>query len=56
MNETEKDKEIKDEKAIISAKVQKLTSALYLVTSFLSDSDPLKWKLRDKSLEVLSQT
>jgi hypothetical protein len=56
MNETEKDNELKDSRTLISAKVQKLTSALYLVTSFFSDSDPLKWKLRDKALEILSQT
>jgi hypothetical protein len=56
MNETDKDKELKDSKTLISVKVQKLTSALYLVTSFFSDSDPLKWKLRDRALEVLSQT
>lgn len=56
MNETEKDKEVKDSRTLITAKIQKLTSALYLVTDFLSDSDPLKWKLRDKALEILSET
>lgn len=56
MNGTEKDKEIKDSRTVVLAKIQKLTSALYLVTNFLSDSDPLKWKLRDKSLVILSQT
>lgn len=33
-------------------KSQRLTSALYLVTDFLSDSDPLKWRLRELSLDI----
>ena len=32
-------------------KVEKLTGALFLVSSFISDHDPLKWRLRDKALE-----
>lgn len=35
-------------------KVEKLTSALYMVSDFLSDNEPLKWKLRTLSLELLS--
>ncbi len=35
-------------------KTERLTSALYLVTSLLSDSEPLKWKLRETSLAILS--
>ena len=34
-------------------KVEKLTSALHLVTSFLNNSDPIKYKLRDQGLIVL---
>ena len=36
-------------------KAQKLSSALYLVTEFLSDQEPLKWKLRDRSLDIVSE-
>jgi len=35
-------------------KTERLTSALYLVTSLLSDSEPLKWKLRESALGILS--
>lgn len=38
----------------VSIKGQKLTQALYLVTSLLPDSEPLKWRLRDISLDILS--
>lgn len=34
-------------------KTEKLTSALYLVTDFLSDKEPLKWKLREISLNLV---
>ena len=44
-------KDVKGE--YVSLKMQKLSSALYLVTDFLSDHDPLKWKLRELSLEAL---
>ncbi len=58
MNETEKDKDlaIKDETALVLLKAQKLTSALYLVSSFLPDQEPLKWRLREQALEALSET
>lgn len=35
-------------------KTERLTSALYLVTSLLSDNEPLKWKLRENALQVLT--
>lgn len=38
----------------VSLKGQKLTQAIYLVTSLLPDSEPLKWRLRDISLDILS--
>ena len=58
MNETEKDKQTKDriDPNTVSLKVQKLSSALYLVSSFLPDEDPLKWSLRKEALEVLRET
>ncbi len=38
----------------VSLKGQKLTQGVYLVTSLLPDSEPLKWRLRDISLDILS--
>lgn len=38
----------------VSLKGQKLTQAVYLVTSLLPDSEPLKWRLRDTALDALS--
>ncbi len=38
----------------VSLKGHKLTQAVYLVTSLLPDSEPLKWRLRDIALDVLS--
>ena len=37
-------------------KLQKLSAALYLITNVIHDSDPIKWRLRDTSLSLLSQT
>src|SRR3989344_5220070 len=58
MNETIKDKELKDSQLtdIVSLRVQKLASALYLVSGFINDPDPLKWRLRELSLNALSAT
>ena len=44
--------DLKDNK--IKDKAEKLTSALYLVTSLISDQEPIKWQLREKSLKFLS--
>jgi len=41
------------QKDIRDKKTEKLTSALYLVTNFLSDSDPVKWKIRATALDIL---
>jgi len=38
----------------VSLKGKKLTQAVYLVTSIMPDSEPLKWRLRDISLDILS--
>lgn len=38
----------------ISAKNSRLISALYLVTTYLPDNEPIKWKLREKALAVFS--
>lgn len=38
----------------VSLKGQKLTQAVYYVTTNFPDSEPLKWRLRDVSLDILS--
>lgn len=44
----------KDNKlAYISAKTDKLASAVYLVSSQLPDQEPIKWRLRQLALETL---
>lgn len=43
-----------DFNVFINKKTKKLTTALYMVTSFLSDSEPLKWKLRERSVSLFS--
>lgn len=46
-----------DEKFVfIFKKTQKLVSALYLITGFLQDGEPLKWKLRSLGSELLSSS
>jgi len=35
-------------------KSKKLLAASYMITGFLSDNEPLKWSMREKSLSVLS--
>lgn len=45
--------EIKDR--YLAKKIQKIVTALYLVTSHIKDSDPLKWSIRTKALELMSQ-
>ncbi len=38
----------------VSLKRKKLAKAIYLITSFVSDSEPIKWRLRTEALELLS--
>jgi hypothetical protein len=38
----------------LNKKTKKLTTALYMVTSFLSDNEPIKWKLRERGVALLS--
>lgn len=64
--EGEKDNKIKDENIgqeinsrflkFIALKSEKLTQATYMVTSFISDSEPIKWRLRENVLDLLSDT
>lgn len=52
--ETLRDTNIKDKRHLVLLKTQKLTAALYLVTEFLSDREPVRWQLRDRALSLLS--
>lgn len=38
----------------ISHKAEKLASAIYLITSFFNDQEPIKWKLRSLAAEFVS--
>lgn len=40
----------------VLAKSQKIASAVYLITGFFTDSEPLKWKLRDLSADLASES
>lgn len=42
-----------EEFLLVHRKVERLSTAVYLVTSFLSDSEPLKWRMRELGLVVL---
>lgn len=45
---------ILDGKFPIAEKVERLTTAVYLVTSNLSDSEPAKWEIKNESLVLLN--
>ncbi|MDE2218122.1 MAG: hypothetical protein KGJ58_01545 [Patescibacteria group bacterium] len=38
----------------IFKKTERLASAIYLITSFISDNEPIKWKMRDTAGKLLS--
>jgi hypothetical protein len=40
--------------SFLKKKAEKLSTAVYVVTSFLSDNEPLKWQIRECGLEILS--
>lgn len=40
--------------AYLFKKAEKLTSAIYILTDFFSEAEPMKWRLRDKNLFLLS--
>lgn len=44
-----------EQASFVLAKNQRLTSAMYMVTNLFPDAEPLKWKLRDLSLSLLSE-
>lgn len=35
-------------------KTEKLVTAIYMITNFIKDNEPLKWKFRDNALKLLS--
>lgn len=39
---------------LICGRLEKITIAVYMVTSFLSDEEPLKFNLRDKNIQLMS--
>lgn len=39
----------------IYKKTEKLVSAIYLLSNFISDKEPLKWQMRETGLDLLSQ-
>lgn len=43
------------ETAYILKKSEKIVSALYLLSNFLSDKEPLKWQLRESGIKLLSE-
>lgn len=47
-------KKDKDFYSMLEVKSERLVAALYMVSNFFSDSEPMKWKLRDMGLTVLS--
>lgn len=44
----------KDFGRYIKLKLEKLSSASYVVTNFLGEAEPLKWKIREKAIEIVS--
>ncbi|MBI2120386.1 MAG: hypothetical protein HYT94_02050 [Parcubacteria group bacterium] len=42
--------------SVLCKKAEKLSAAVYLVTGFLSDNEPMKWQIRESSLKILSDT
>ncbi|MDP1625334.1 MAG: hypothetical protein Q8L64_06275 [bacterium] len=39
--------------AYIYKKTEKLVTAVYMITNFIKDGEPLKWKIREKALSLL---
>jgi predicted HTH transcriptional regulator len=42
--------------AYLYKKTEKLVSALYLLSNFISDKEPIKWQIRETGIELLSQS
>lgn len=46
---------LKTHQKFLVGKAERVVTAVYLVTSLMVDKEPLKWRIRDVSLETLSQ-
>lgn len=42
--------------AYIYKKTEKLVSALYMLSNFISDKEPIKWQMREEGVELLSRS
>ena len=40
--------------AFVYKKTEKLITAVYMITNFIKDNEPLKWKIRESALALLS--
>jgi hypothetical protein len=40
--------------AYIYRKTEKLVTAVYMITNFIKDNEPLKWKIRENALELMA--
>jgi hypothetical protein len=40
--------------AFIYKKTEKLVSAIYMITNFIKDNEPLKWRIREEALDLMS--
>ncbi len=40
--------------AYIYKKTEKLVTAVYMITNFIKDTEPLKWRIRERALELMS--
>lgn len=54
MEQADKIKDRENTVRFMSLKVGKLTSAIYILTNFLSDNEPMKWKVRSRALDLFS--
>lgn len=44
-----------EDKGLITKKTEKLVTAIYMLTSFFDEKEPMKWRLRELSNRLLSQ-
>lgn len=57
IKDTTAEKSIKDNPLqSVLLKLSKLATAAYMVTAFIDDKDPVKWKIREKCLSLMSDT
>lgn len=54
MNEDKPEKNINDKLSLILAKAEKLATATYMVTDFIPGTDPIRTKIKECSLDFLS--